>query len=175
MSKSELAEYFRNPDLRPTIQERLEDRHRKAQERVAARHEAVAEGLSQRPGKWRFVAIARLPRGSYEDAISGLEFRDGTVIRDMITKEALPVANTTATHLRRRKRLPGFDEDRLPVAEDGGAAAVRAGEEEIQQILDSIPAPSAPGADPASAAPGAMARVREIVELRRSLFPEWPA
>lgn len=163
LSKSELAEYFREPDRRPTVHATMQDRHRRAQKQQAIRRDAINEGLRQRPGKWRFAAMARLPRGTYEDAISGLEFSDGVLVRDRSTKEILPVANTTVTDLRRRKRMPSFDTNRLPVAEDGGAAAVPAREEEIEQILDSVPA--LPASESAASA-------REVDEILQSLFPE---
>jgi hypothetical protein len=53
--------------------------------------------------------------------------------------------------------------NRLPVAEDGGAAAVPAGEEEIDQILDSVPAPPASGSEMIA---------REVEEILQSLSPE---
>ena len=163
LSKSELAEFFREPDRRPTILAIMQDRHREAQKQQAIRRDAINEGLGQRPGKWRFAAMARLPRGTYEDAISGVEFSDGVLVRDRVTKEILPVANTTVTDLKRRGRMPWFDMNRLPVAEDGGAAAVPAREEEVQQILDSVPAP--PASESAAIA-------RKVEEILQSLSPK---
>ena len=59
--------------------------------------------------------------------------------------------------------MPVFDMNRLPVAEDGGAAAVPASEEEIEQILDSVPAPPASESEMIA---------RAVDEILQSLSPK---
>lgn len=137
MRKHELIMYFKNPAMRPTLQEQAENRIRRAYERVLERREAIGEGLKPRPGRWRFGAIAKLARGHHIDAITGREFNNGIVVRDLRTREVLPVAGTTATEMKRRKQLPWYDIDRLPVS-SGPDEAGKSWDEQIQQILDSI-------------------------------------
>jgi hypothetical protein len=138
MRKSDLITYFQNPDMRPTILAQARKRSRSAQEGVAERRRAVEDGLRERPGKWRFGAVSRLSAGSRIDAITGREFSDGIIVRDLRTKEYLQVANTTATEMRRRRRLLWFDITRLPVA-DKKTEGEETSDRMIDENLESVP------------------------------------
>ena len=141
--KPELVEYCQNPDLRPAILDRARQRARSAQERVAARRDEVAEGLRRRPGRWRFGALSRLSAGNHIDAITGRKFNKGIIVRDLRSRECLPISDTTATEMRRRKSLPWFDIGRLPVVDDT-AAAERAFDHMISEILEAVPSTIVP-------------------------------
>ena len=142
--KHELVEFFSNPDWRPTLLAVAELRQRAASEARESRRRAIAKGLERRPGKWRFVAMAHLPPHTFFDEILGSEVKGGLMLRDTRTRGQLAVGYTTATEMKRRRRLMYYDRDRLPVATDAeaGAENVDRIDTEIEEILNSFQNPA---------------------------------
>lgn len=163
--KSELVEFFKNPDLRPTLMAAAGTRQRRTYDAQKARREAIANGLERRFGKWRFAAIARVPPRRFIDEISGLEVVGGLVLRDTRIRDTLVVGYSTAAEMKRRRRLTWYDKDRLPVAADEEAIAevINSREAEIDEILDTIST---------AAVPPSAAVTNEVNEILQSLWPD---
>ena len=145
--KDELVQFFENPDLRPTILTAVGDRQAAANQVRTARRQALVEALKRWPGKWRFAAVAKLPKRRYVDEITGSDVVGGLVLRDLRRRQNLIVGNGTARELRRRRKLPWFDVERLPsLGEAEPPSLVGPTNEEIDGTLDTFPSASAPTA-----------------------------